>query len=119
MIIPLNFLLAIAAIESGGDDLAFGRNGEVGCLQVGACVLIDVNRATGKTYTRDQMFDRELALDVARAYLAIWCTEDRLYRAPTLRDAARIWHGGPNGWKKPHTFVYADRVMRIYNSLEE
>jgi soluble lytic murein transglycosylase-like protein len=117
--IPLNFLLAIAAIESGGDDLAFGRNAEIGCLQVGPCVLVDVNRFTGKSYTREQMFDRELALEVARAYLAMWCTEERLNRAPALHDAARIWHGGPNGTKKPHTAAYADRVMNIYNLLEE
>lgn len=121
MQIPLSFLLALAAVESGNDNSAVGRNGELGALQIGTNAHMDASFMliqSGQPYHRhDEMHDWDKACATARAYLRRYCTAERLGREPTLIDAARIWHGGPNGHRKEHTIHYANRVMNIYGSI--
>lgn len=119
--IPTAFLLAIAAVESGNDNAALGRNGEIGALQIGMLAHMDASLALvsegEKRYAHHEMYDWGKACITARAYLRRYCTAARLGREPTLIDAARIWHGGPNGHRKEHTIHYANRVMNIYGSI--
>jgi soluble lytic murein transglycosylase-like protein len=103
-------LAALIAVESGGNDLARGRHGELGALQVRPCVVKDVNRVVGGNYRWSEMTNRVTATRVARAYLDHWGSPSRLGRKPTDRDLARVWHGGPNGWKRRQTLVYWKRV---------
>ena len=103
-------LAALIAVESGGNDLARGRHGELGALQVRPCVVKDVNRVVGGNYRWSEMTNRVTATRVARAYLDHWGSPSRLGRKPTDRDLARVWHGGPNGWKRRQTLVYWNRV---------
>lgn len=92
-------LAALIAVESNGNDLARGRHGELGALQVRRCVVADVNRVVGGNYRWSQMTNRVVATKVAESYLGFWGA--RIGRTPTDRDLAMIWHHGPNGWKRP------------------
>lgn len=92
-------LAALIAVESNGNDLARGRHGELGALQVRRCVVADVNRVVGGNYRWSQMTNRVVATKVAESYLGFWGA--RIGRPPTDRDLAMIWHHGPNGWKRP------------------
>lgn len=91
-------LAALVAVESGGNDQARGRHGELGALQVRRCVVTDVNRIAGTHYRWAEMTNRVVAAKVADAYLTHW--GGKIGRTPTDRDLALIWHHGPNGWKR-------------------
>jgi hypothetical protein len=104
-------LAALIAVESGGNDLARGRHGELGALQVRPCVIRDVNRIKGTRYRWAEMTNRWAALGVFRIYTGHYCTEERLGRPVTSQDLARVWHGGPNGWKRRKTVAYWKRVQ--------
>ena len=104
---------ALEQVESKGDPKAVGDAGASwGILQIQKVVIIDVNRAKGTSYTHEDAFDPEKARAICRAYLSIYCTERRLGRKPTMEDAARIWNGGPNGFKKAATIGYWAKVQR-------
>lgn len=100
-------LAALIAVESGGNDQARGRHGELGALQVRRCVVADVNRVVGGNYRWADMTNRVVATKVADLYLAHW--SKRIGRPATDRDLALIWHHGPNGWKRSGG-VYWKRV---------
>lgn len=113
MILPLKFLLALIAVESGGNDLAVGDHGlSVGCLQIRQCVVDDVNKFAKTKFTHADCRNRQVSLIICRIYLQHYCTATRLHREPTLEDAARIWNGGPNGWKLHATNAYWAKVRQ-------
>jgi hypothetical protein len=104
---------ALVQVESNGNPRAVGDNGKaLGQLQIWSVVVIDVNRAKGTRYTHKDAFDPAKAEAICRAYLSIYATPRRLGRTPTMEDAARIWNGGPNGWKKKATDSYWHKVAR-------
>ena len=102
-------LAALIAVESGGNDLARGRHGELGALQVRPCVVKDVNRVVRGNYRWSEMTNRVVAAKVADIYLTHW--SKRIGRPATDRDLALIWHHGPNGWKRRKTVAYWKRVQ--------
>jgi len=80
----ITLILAIIAVESSGNDLAVGDNGDAyGCLQIHACYVQDASE---------------------------YAKEDRLGRPVTIEDIARIHNGGPNGYKKDATIKYWKKV---------
>jgi len=106
-------LAALLAVESGGNDRAVGDSGRaIGALQIHAAVVQDVNRRHGTRYTHAGMARRRDAVAVATLYLGTYATRERLGRPVTDADRARIWNGGPNGWRKASTMGYAERVRR-------
>lgn len=104
-------IAALIAVESGGNDLARGRHGELGALQVRPCVVRDVNRVVGGNYRWSEMTNRWAAVGVFRIYTEHYCTAVKLGRPVTSQDLARVWNGGPNGWKRRQTMVYWKRVQ--------
>jgi hypothetical protein len=104
-------LAALIAVESNGNDLARGRHGDLGALQVRPCVVADVNRMAGTHFRWAEMTNRWAALGVFRIYTGRYCTEARLGRPVTDQDLARVWNGGPNGWKRRKTVAYWKRVQ--------
>ena len=119
------FINALIAVESGGRDTAIGdrtyRSGAsrpekgwaYGPLQIRQVCLDDVNRRYGTHYqAKDLHGNRRLSVWVCRAYLGIYATRARLGRVPTEQDMARIWNGGPDGWKKPATQGYWEKVKQ-------
>ena len=99
-------LSALIQIESGGNDLARGRHGELGALQIKPILVRDVNRIMGTHYAHAQVTNRAVSTFIAQSYLA--------HYGQNLSDEslARIWQGGPKGHRKTSTRAYARRVMR-------
>ena len=99
-------LSALIQIESGGNDQAKGRHGELGALQIKPILVRDVNRIMGTHYAHAQVTNRAVSTFIAQSYLA--------HYGKNLSDEslARIWQGGPKGHRKTSTRAYARRVMR-------
>lgn len=109
--VPFKLILALIAIESGGNDMATGRAEEAGCLQIRPIVVQDLQRL-GHRYTMADRLDRHKSIQMCRIYIAHYATPARLGHQPDMEDMARIWHGGPDGWRKPHTRAYWLKVRR-------
>jgi len=109
---PTEKLVAtLVEVESRGDPTLVGDKGKAwGVLQVHLVAVQDVNRIYGSGFTHSQMRDPAVARAVCRMYLAHYATRSRLGRPVTNQDYARIWNGGPDGWKKPVTLSYWYRV---------
>jgi hypothetical protein len=110
-------IAALIQVESRGDDNAIGDKGKkemaYGCLQVRKPCIDDVNKHCGTKYqAKDCLGNRALSVWVCTNYLRIYGTQDRLGRSPTNQDLARIWNGGPNGWKFKSTNVYWSKVQK-------
>ena len=106
-------LSALIAVESGGNDQAKGRHGELGPLQIKSIMVRDVNRFAHTRYTHQQVTNRQVSIDIATRYFA--------HYGENLSDEslARIWQGGPSGHKKSSTRAYGKRVMRTLRSMDD
>ena len=58
------------------------------------------------------MGDRALSEETMRRYMARYATPARLGRSVTQEDVARIFNGGPNGYKDSYTKRYWEMVKR-------
>lgn len=109
--IPAALIAALIQIESAGNDNAVGDRGRaLGCLQIRAEVVHDVNTIAGTNLNLRDMYDRRTAVSVCLLYLSHYATRDRLRHEPTVEDMARIWNGGPDGWLKKETRDYWIKV---------
>lgn len=107
---------ALVQVESNGNPRAVGDNGKaLGCLQIWSVVVQDVNEVSRVKYTHADAYDPVKARAICRAYLARWCNPKRLGREPTDEDFARIWNGGPDGWRKSATIKYWHKVAAVLN----
>ena len=107
-LIPADFLDALAAVETNGDDSAVNaREDAHGAFQIRAAYLADANRILGSSYTLADMHDRAKAERVVLAYLRHYGTERGV---SSLYDLARIHNGGPKGAEKRATLDYGARV---------
>lgn len=106
-------LSALIAVESGGNDLAKGRHGELGPLQIKSILVRDCNRFAHTHYAHQDVTNRAISIDIATRYLA--------HYGKNLSDEslARIWQGGPSGHKRSATRAYGKRVMRTLQSMED
>ncbi|MEK7609952.1 MAG: hypothetical protein AAB470_02440 [Patescibacteria group bacterium] len=109
---------ALIKVESHGDDHVIGdrhmQKKAYGSLQIRKPCVDDVNRRLGTRYRPEDMLgDRSLSALVCREYLKMYGTRERLGREPTEQDLARIWNGGPNGWRKQSTLGYWSKVQKV------
>ena len=114
--IPSLLIFAIIWQESGntgldpyhtGNPYVVGDEGYAyGIMQIHKAVILDVNRVYKREFVHTDAFNPALAREIFRLYINIYATEARLGHVPTLEDVARIWNGGPNGWKKDSTLKY-------------
>lgn len=110
---------ALIMIESAGNDLAVGDRGTaIGPLQIRPAAVADVNRVFGTCYEHARMTNRTEAIAVMDRYLWIYAQPSRLGRPVTDVDRARIWNGGPNGWRKSATEAYGRRYEAARAKLE-
>ncbi len=73
----------------------------------------DVNAKLGTHYKAENMLNnRADSIKLFTAYMNIWCSKDKLGHSPTLEDMARVWNGGPNGWKNQATVTYWNNVKK-------
>ena len=105
-------LSALITIESAGNDLARGKHGELGALQIKPIMVRDVNRIMGTHYAHAQVTNRTISLFIAHAYLAHYG------RNLSDESLARIWQGGPKAIHRSSSRAYGKRVMRKLSSLE-
>lgn len=109
---------ALIALESGGNNQAVGDHGRaVGPLQVHAAVVADVNRAFGTSYQHRRMTNRADAVAVLNRYLWLYARPERIGRAVTDEDRARIWNGGPDGWRRKATLAYVARFDKARKEM--
>ncbi|MEK9201602.1 MAG: hypothetical protein AAB944_01385 [Patescibacteria group bacterium] len=114
--VPTELIQALIQQESTNNDYAIGdknlKNPAYGPLQVRKPVIEDVNRRHGTNYrAEDCLGNRDLSIKILHLYVAIYATQKRLGRKPTPEDLARIWNGGPNGYKKEVTVKYWRKVQ--------
>ena len=98
---------AIIKVESNDNVNAIGDNGKaVGCMQIWKVVVDDVNKVSKLKYNYNDRFNKEKSIEIFKLYINKYATAKRLGRTPTDEDMARIWNGGPNGFKKAGTNQY-------------
>lgn len=98
---------AIIKVESNDNVNAIGDNGKaVGCMQIWKVVVDDVNKVSKLKYNYNDRFNKEKSIEIFKLYINKYATAKRLGRTPTDEDMARIWNGGPNGFKKAGTKHY-------------
>ncbi len=112
---------ALIQVESGGDDNAIGDknliNKAYGSMQIRQPVCDDVNKIHGTNIkATDMLGRRELSIDTFNKYMAIYATEKQIGRKVTDQDRARIWNGGPTGWKRSTTLSYWTKVKKALES---
>ena len=115
--IPVALIAAMIAVESGGDDLAINRAEQaIGCLQIRPAIIWDVEKILGRTISQHIAYDREASIEILEFYLGHYATPALLGHEPTVEDMARIWNGGPDGWKKPETVIYWHKVKHTMDA---
>lgn len=115
---PDKLITALIEQESHGDDCAVGdknlKDHAYGCLQIRQCVVADYDRWNNTDYqAKDMLGNRMLSIKVCKDYIDHYASEKRIGRTPTEEDMARIWNGGPSGWKKKQTLSYWKSVEHI------
>jgi len=99
----IKLILALAVIESGMNPKAIGDNGKsVGIMQIQVPVITDVNYFCKKKYKSIDRFDAQKSFEICKLYLEHWGSvyTDRTGKEPSPEVLAKIWNGGPNGYKK-------------------
>jgi len=115
LIIPM-----LIQVESGGEkypDSCIGDNGNaVGCLQIWKIVVDDVNRIQKKeVFTYNDRLTRPKSVRMAEIYLNHYGARYKRLtgKEPTLEVLARMWNGGPDGYKKQSTVIYWEKVKAV------
>ena len=105
---------AIHMVETGGRlGPIRGDGGDaLGPLQIHRACWIDARMPSG-TYA--DCSNLGYAKQVFARYMERYATERRLGRPVTDEDRARIWNGGPNGYKKKATVAYWTKVRKEMN----
>ena len=100
-------LTAMIMVESGGNNLAVGDNGNgIGCLQIHKAVIDDVNRVFKTNYTwPESAFSREDAKIICRLYLKHYAKkyQKKTGQWATVNILCALWNAGPNGPEKLQT----------------
>ncbi|MDD5318545.1 MAG: hypothetical protein PHF79_01845 [Candidatus Pacebacteria bacterium] len=115
---------ALIEVESGGDDSKVGdrgmKNKAYGCLQIRQPCMNDVNRSWRQHHKAEECLnDRELSVNACQQYLCNYGRKERLGHEPTMQDLARIWNGGPDGWKNPKTEWYWEKVQQAIQAQQQ
>ncbi|MBM4019671.1 MAG: hypothetical protein FJ288_15350 [Planctomycetes bacterium] len=109
---------AIVSVESGGNAGAYNpHDGATGPAQIRDVCLADINRIArlrGRTeeFAAADRLDPQAARRMWNLYLDYYGREylKATGRTPTDEAYARIWNGGPAGWRKSSTLAYWQRV---------
>jgi len=110
---------AIVTEESKGNPAAYNREEEAaGIVQIRPICLEDVNRISrsrglGLKFTSADRFSPEKSRKMWEIYLMHYSEKytAETGRRPTDETFARIWNGGPTGWRKLSAKDYWTRVQ--------
>ena len=105
---------AIAQVESANGKTS------ANIYQFQRVYLDDVGRIYGCHFSDKVLTDRFASEQVMLAYLEHYGERYRRKtgKAPTAEVLARIHNGGPNGWKKPSTEAYWNKVKAAMDAAE-
>ena len=108
MITTAMLFAAIVAVESGGNCYAIGDNGKaVGAAQIWEVVVKDCNQISKKQhYTLNDRYSIQKSMEMFVIYTDHY--GKRYGCTPEVR--AKIWNGGPGGFKNPKTQKYWQKV---------
>ena len=104
----------VCQVESGGDPNAYNAAEEAaGIAQIRPIMVEDVNRIAGcPVFSLENRFESKAAREMFRIYMehygAAYTRETG--KEPTLEVFARLWPGGPNGWKQDCTDDYWKKI---------
>ena len=93
----IKLMLLMLATESGGDNNAIGKNGELGCLQLKPIMVREVNRIQkSQVFTLKDRSNRTMSLGMCRIYLKYQTKRYKLAtgKAPTVKQLASSWKTG-------------------------
>ena len=96
--------------------------GAIGRYQIRAIFVRDVNRILGQElYTHEDARRDGLARNMIRIYLTHYgaAYEKRTGKKVTLQKLARMFNGGPMGWRKKATSGYGMRAFIIARELKK
>ena len=111
--VSIKLIEALEQVESNGDVLAIGDYGKAyGCLQIWNVVIKDVNRISKSNFKHKDAFNRDKAFKIAEIYLNYWgkVYERKTGKKVTNEVYARLFNGGPSGYKKKSTIKYWKKV---------
>jgi len=114
--------MIVSQIESGDNDQAIGDGGRShGRLQIQLCVIEDVNRIYGTDYQPESRYNPIHSADIFCKYLLYYGKyyERKTGEKATYEVLARIWNGGPNGWRKKSTIGYWQQVEGLLYSQQQ
>ena len=106
---------ALIAVESDGRADAIGDEGRaVGLLQITPVCVQDINHFAQTEYTLEDRADERKSLEMCWRYLYHYGNKYRRATGnePTQEVLARIWNGGPCGYKSANTDHYWHKVQR-------
>lgn len=110
-------ILAIAKVESNNNSFAIGDNGKaVGKFQIWIDVVKDINRIDGQiSFTYKDRFCPIKSRAILVRYLWYYGTRYQKItgKVPDDEVLARIWNGGPNGYKRSTTLPYWNKVKTV------
>lgn len=111
MNIPEILIIALIAVESGGDPNAIGDGGAAyGILQIHASYVEDASQYARQQWVHEDAFDPDLSIQILQAYMSRYATERRAGGPVTAEHVARIHNGGPNGHRRSSTDRYWEKV---------
>ncbi len=79
----------------------------VGPLQIHTCVIDDVNYYFGTDFSYEDRHDLDKSKQIARLYMMLWMMRHG------EEIAARIYKGGPRGWRKRSTDEYWRKIEGV------
>ena len=105
----LVLLVALHSVESSNGKTSLNS------LQIREICIADVNRTYGTSYTMHDAYDKKTSEEIALLYLTYWGKEytRNTGKIPSYEQYARIWNGGPKGWKKASTLDYWKKVHKL------
>lgn len=103
-------LLAIhgAECDFAANPPAGDHGRALGVLQIQVSVVRDVNRIYKTHYKHTDALSPKKSIEMARLYLGYWGGQyqKKTGKVPTDEVLARIWNGGPTGWREKATKRY-------------
>ena len=105
---------SIAEIESNTRADAIGDRGQaIGAYQIHRAYWEDGTRILGVDWSYCEAFNPIKARRVVRAYLLYYG------KGKSLMDLARIHNGGPTGYRKKSTLVYARKIRSLLKGKDK
>lgn len=103
---------AVMYVESRNNPNAWNKREDAcGVLQIRPIMINDVNRIlskknTPKVYTLNDRWNKTKSIEI------FYIIQEYYSPNGTPERIARVWNGGPNGYKKPQTLAYWHKVKK-------